>query len=477
MASLASVAAYRALPKRRCWLLLALVAPAAGCSADVTRFDFPAFGIADTGGSPTGALPTPSAPVQRTPTYTPSPSPSYTPSSGATYTPSSSPSFTPGSGATYSSPSYTPSSSPSYTPGSGPSYTPSYTSPPREALAQPPRGAGPIDAPGAYGRGAEPPPDAHGVPPSKDASNHPRERRGEQPRVATSGETVEVRPGDTLHGIARRHGVPIGGLIEANGLGDGAALKPGQRLLLPVGATPRASPPERASNPPAGWEGHHTLQVGESLYAVARQYHVELAELQRVNGIADPTKVRAGTPLSVPRGGEAPQPASPPAEAGPRAPPLPAPSSSEPETAKSSDLGNRADDAGTPHDKFRWPARGRVIAPFGTRPDGTHNDGINIAVPLGTEIHAAESGRVAYAGNELKGYGNLVLIRHDGGWVSAYAHADQILVKRDEVVRRGQVIAHAGKTGSVDQPQLHFELRHGAKPVDPLPLLSAVASR
>jgi murein DD-endopeptidase MepM/ murein hydrolase activator NlpD len=110
-----------------------------------------------------------------------------------------------------------------------------------------------------------------------------------------------------------------------------------------------------------------------------------------------------------------------------------------------------------------------VIATFGKRTDGTHNDGINIAIPQGTDVHAAESGRVAYAGNELKGYGNLVLIRHDNGWVSAYAHADQILVKRDDAVRRGQVIAKAGRTGTVDQPQLHFELRHGAKPVDPLP--------
>jgi murein DD-endopeptidase MepM/ murein hydrolase activator NlpD len=118
---------------------------------------------------------------------------------------------------------------------------------------------------------------------------------------------------------------------------------------------------------------------------------------------------------------------------------------------------------------FIWPARGRVIASFGKRPDGTHNDGINIALPQGTEIHAVENGRVAYAGNELKRYGNLVLIRHDDGWVSAYAHADEIMVKRDDVVKRGQVIAKAGKTGTVDQPQLHFELRQGAKPIDPLP--------
>jgi murein DD-endopeptidase MepM/ murein hydrolase activator NlpD len=130
-----------------------------------------------------------------------------------------------------------------------------------------------------------------------------------------------------------------------------------------------------------------------------------------------------------------------------------------------------AAEPGSASSRFRWPAHGRLIASFGKRPDGTHNDGINIAVPQGTEIHAAESGRVAYAGDELKGYGNLVLIRHSNGWVSAYAHADQVLVKRDDVVRRGQVIAKAGKTGTVDQPQLHFELRQGAKPVDPLPHL------
>jgi murein DD-endopeptidase MepM/ murein hydrolase activator NlpD len=147
---------------------------------------------------------------------------------------------------------------------------------------------------------------------------------------------------------------------------------------------------------------------------------------------------------------------------------------------KVASLGNRANDAdrvpyvAAPASeasqlKFRWPARGRVIANFGKRPDGIHNDGINIAVPQGTEVVAAEGGRVAYAGSELKGYGNLILIRHDNGWVSAYAHNEQLLVKRDDVVRRGQLIAKAGRTGTVDQPQLHFELRQGSKPVDPLP--------
>ncbi|MGA7000635.1 MAG: M23 family metallopeptidase, partial [Pseudolabrys sp.] len=116
---------------------------------------------------------------------------------------------------------------------------------------------------------------------------------------------------------------------------------------------------------------------------------------------------------------------------------------------------------------FRWPVRGRVIAGFGSKPNGTQNDGINLAVPEGTPIKAADDGVVAYAGNELKGYGNLVLIRHSNGFVSAYAHASELMVKRGDTIKRGQVIAHAGQTGNVTSPQLHFEIRKGSTPVDP----------
>jgi len=116
---------------------------------------------------------------------------------------------------------------------------------------------------------------------------------------------------------------------------------------------------------------------------------------------------------------------------------------------------------------FRWPVRGRVVSGFGTKPDGGNNDGIDLAVPQGTSVMAAENGVVAYAGNELKGYGNLILIRHANNWVSAYAHNEEILVKRGDKVRRGQIIAKAGATGSVNQPQVHFELRKGSRPVDP----------
>jgi murein DD-endopeptidase MepM/ murein hydrolase activator NlpD len=121
---------------------------------------------------------------------------------------------------------------------------------------------------------------------------------------------------------------------------------------------------------------------------------------------------------------------------------------------------------------FRWPVNGRVIAAFGPRPSGQQNDGINVSVPEGTPIKAAEDGVVAYAGNELKTYGNLVLIRHSNGYVTAYAHASEIMVKRDDTVKRGQIIAKSGQTGTVNAPQVHFEIRKGSTPVDPAPFLN-----
>ena len=324
----------------------------------------------------------------------------------------------------------------------------------------------------------------------------------DRPRAAARGETIQVQQGDTLYGISKRYGVSISALIEVNGLAHGSSIKPGQQLVLPTGATAAARPaPEQPagraplartpSTPPqtaapvatAGWEGRHTLKPGESLYSIARQHNTTLAELQRVNGITEPTRVRAGTVLSVP--GTAPASTEPAAERTPPAPPRAA--QGTPGTAGQPRMLNtvrRAEDgrrsataATTRHPPAAEPASGqlplagarpghRLVRQAPRRhPQRRHQH----RRPQGTDVHAAENGRVAYAGNELKGYGNLVLIRHENGWVSAYAHADQILVKRDDVVKRGQVIAKAGKTGTVDQPQLHFELRQGAKPVDPLP--------
>ncbi|MBO0737965.1 MAG: M23 family metallopeptidase, partial [Alphaproteobacteria bacterium] len=154
-------------------------------------------------------------------------------------------------------------------------------------------------------------------------------------------------------------------------------------------------------------------------------------------------------------------PAPVPASKAPRS--VAQPAHSVPTAAAPSPRGNSA---------FLWPVRGHVLAPFGSRSDGTHNDGINIAAVRGAAVQAADAGVVAYAGNELRGYGNLILIKHANGWITAYAHCDRILVRRGERVARGQVIARVGSTGDVSEPQLHFELRRGSRPVDPREFLA-----
>lgn len=122
---------------------------------------------------------------------------------------------------------------------------------------------------------------------------------------------------------------------------------------------------------------------------------------------------------------------------------------------------------------FAWPVSGEVISDFGAANNGERNDGINISTPMDTPIHASASGTVTYSGNELKAYGNLILIRHDDGYVTAYAHADKILVVKGQAVTRGQIIGYSGSSGDVSSPQLHFEIRHDTHPVDPKGLLAA----
>jgi murein DD-endopeptidase MepM/ murein hydrolase activator NlpD len=161
--------------------------------------------------------------------------------------------------------------------------------------------------------------------------------------------------------------------------------------------------------------------------------------------------------------------------------PSPEPAAAEPEPEAQAEMswsdliiGPEPDAAAPGGDpQFLWPLQGEVISPFGERPGGGRNDGINISAKRGAPIRAADAGEVSYVGNELKGYGNLILIRHKNGFISAYAHADGVQVKRGQRVERGEVIGSAGDTGDVPQPQLHFELRRGITPVDPALYLAA----
>ncbi|MGD0023681.1 MAG: M23 family metallopeptidase, partial [Xanthobacteraceae bacterium] len=208
----------------------------------------------------------------------------------------------------------------------------------------------------------------------------------------------------------------------------------------------------------------------------ARLYGKPVLVLAKANNIPPDTMVKVGERIIIPDVRAAPR-----AEA-----PVPAPTGPDLATAESPHSARIAAPVAPPAQggpvktaepagelpSFGWPVRGRIIAGFGPKPNGLQNDGINLAVPEGTPIKAAEDGVVAYAGNELKGYGNLVLIRHSNGFVTAYAHAGEILVKRGEAVKRGQVIARSGQTGNVASPQLHFEIRKGATPVDPAQYLS-----
>jgi len=237
-----------------------------------------------------------------------------------------------------------------------------------------------------------------------------------------------------------------------------------------------------AAPPPPGWQRSYLMKSGDSLYAIAAKHKVSLDELKRVNGITDPTKVWAGTALLVPGRSEPAADPSPPlvprvVQVKPRiirAAPEELKAAPDPSQimAKRSDIiTNAVPPPAVATGKFRWPVRGKVIVGFGPQLDGSKYDGINLAAPLGTDVHAAEAGVVRYASDGLKTYGHLILIRHDNDWSTAYGHVDQILIKAGDVVKRGQVIAKVGKSGPVAQPQLRFEVRKNSVPIDPLPHL------
>ena len=299
------------------------------------------------------------------------------------------------------------------------------------------------------------------------------------------GAPVTVGYGETVESIARKHGVPVTALMQTNGIREPGQIRPGQRLVIPryVSTSPKSAP-TYAAQPKAGGSVH-VVKAGDTLMSISRGTGVTVAALAKTNHIDSSKKLSVGDRLTIPQGGHQVAAAQPPAapkvgeiRTAPAEKKIKVASAApaqtvhvakeEPQTTET--VVKAAEPSGA-MPSFRWPARGRVIAGFGSKPNGTQNDGINLAVPEGTPIKAADDGVVAYAGNELKGYGNLVLIRHSNGYVSAYAHARELLVKRGDTIKRGQVIAHAGQTGNVTSPQLHFEIRKGSTPVDPTQFL------
>ena len=293
-----------------------------------------------------------------------------------------------------------------------------------------------------------------------------------QPWTPSNGTAITVKPGDTVQVLARRYGVAESSLLAANGLVAGAQLTPGQNIVIPAYGqqTAAVAAPAAAATAP----GPQVLgQLPPVKPPVPKSVSSEVAAAAPGKPAPAPTTTVAMASSSTAtdaKPGLLPPAGNTPGKQANQQTAALAPSQTQPSakttTPTSSGVESAADGS------FRWPVRGRVISAFGVKPGGERNDGINIEVPEGTPIKAAEGGQVIYAGNELKGFGNLVLVKHPNGFVSAYAHASEVLVQRGDSILRGQTIAKVGATGNVSRPQLHFEIRNGNRPVDPLPYLS-----
>ncbi len=297
-----------------------------------------------------------------------------------------------------------------------------------------------------------------------------------QPVRQSGMQVVRVQRGDTLLGIAHRYDISERELIQENGLLSPYKLIAGQTLVVPKSR-------------------YHTVTRGDTIYSLSRGYNLTVADVTSRNDLKPPYTIKVGQRLLLPSKagswpteqieGEAVR-----SETRVAAVAAPAKKSGPVKKPESSFWGDIALPESKPTkprpelftasipkqtartDGFLWPVSGRVISGYGPKQNGLHNDGINIAVSKGAPVRAAQSGVVTYAGNELKGYGNLLLIKHADGYVTAYAHNQKLLVRRGEKVRQGDVIAEAGATGSVTSPQVHFEIRKGRSAINPNKYLS-----
>lgn len=284
-----------------------------------------------------------------------------------------------------------------------------------------------------------------------------------------------VLAGDTVYSISKQYNLPTRDIVVLNQLNAPYKLTSGYRLRLP--------PPNE-----------YTVKKDDTIHVVSSLFDVPQSEIVKLNNLSSPYNLRVGQVLRLPTPKEkeaqiqqasaatvapverAPLPdrvdreelAPPPVASSGTTPPQP--SAQAPVQTASAAARPKLPDtvpARSGTGKFSMPVQGNIISGYGPKPDGLHNDGINIRAARGAPVRAAENGTVVYASNELKGYGNLIIVRHADQYMTAYAHMDKMLVKRGENVKAGQSIGTVGSTGGVDSPQLHFEVRKGTKALDP----------
>jgi murein DD-endopeptidase MepM/ murein hydrolase activator NlpD len=312
---------------------------------------------------------------------------------------------------------------------------------------------------------------------------------------------VVVKRGQTLDGYAYTYHLPKSAIIAANGLRPPYKLEAGQRLIIPnphgsvqQAMIPSPSPaahswspppqqaaipqppgtPETVTLPPPASRPPQTIFPAPSAATPQPTLPAQMAPAsvaQTQQPLTPPPSAAKNQPEIIPLDGP------PPAKEADVTPPQqsPVPQITGP-VSSSSAAPPQASAEPAPGGRFPWPVRGRILAAYGNSPGGGHNDGINIAAPLGTPVRAIDGGTVVYSGNEVKGYGNIVLIRHANGWISAYAHLSDVTVKPGDAISAGEVIAKVGNSGGVNEPQLHFELRRGKKPVNPTEFLAPAPS-
>ena len=262
---------------------------------------------------------------------------------------------------------------------------------------------------------------------------------------------VEVRANDTLYAVATRYQVTPQSVIEANGLQPPYNLRKGQALKL----VPRRT---------------HIVRPGDSVYVISQRYAVSQYQLAQLNYLKPPFELKIGQKLQLPNSLDfsvldvgLPDGVS----STNIAQPTPTENSVPAAPRKRFVAPSLAGSSG-----FTWPVQGEIITEFGPSQRGVHNDGVNIAASEGASVGAAAKGRVAFVGNNIKSFGKLVLVKHDGGIITAYAHLGDISVKEGDIVTAGQSIGTIGRSGRVDSPQLHFEIRKSRQPVDPRSLIS-----
>lgn len=265
-------------------------------------------------------------------------------------------------------------------------------------------------------------------------------RAGERATPMVAAGNYRVQPGDRLSVLAQRYGVSVRTLAEANGLEAPYVIYAGQSLLVPGlnNATPAPTV--------AVIGDRYVVQRGDTLSGIAQRADVSMVQLAAANQIAKPYEVYAGQKLR-----------------------MPGPEAVAPKPAPKVALAPAAHGAAPPLSGrgFLWPVNGKVIGGFGPTAQGQRRDGIDIAAREGAPVLAAEDGIVAYAGDGIRTLGRLILVRHDEGYITTYAHNAALLAEVGAVVERGQVIARVGSSGDVVRPQLHFEIRKGRKPVNP----------